>query len=341
VRPRLFRIALFHKRGLPTRRAARSDLRTCRFLRTAGAACALLSTVLILAASDARVVADKTASLSSAKELYQQRNFRAAIDVLNAALRRNPGDPELEQVLALAYYSNGNPGDAIPMLERLHSIAGPVGFDTSYLLGMCYLKLDKPDRARAAFAQMYSVADGSAAAHLFFARILVREHHEEQAAVELSKAIEIDPRLAMAHFLLGEVYLSKGATQSAISEFQKELQISPALWLVYWRLADAYLRAESLADAERAAKQAIWLNESFSGSYVTLGEIAVKRGDLELAQGLLQRAVKMEPGNQSAHYSLARVYQRLGRNDDATREFDLSRSLLKDRNANASLAPMP
>jgi tetratricopeptide (TPR) repeat protein len=182
--------------------------------------------------------------------------------------------PELEQVLALAYYSNGNLGAALPLLERLHSIAGPVGFATSYLLGMCYLKLDKPDQARVAFAQMYSVPFGSAAAHWFFARILVREHREEKAVSELSKAIEIDHRLGIAHFLLGEVYLYKRATQPAISEFHKKLEISPALWLVYWRLADALLRAESLEDAERAAKQAIWLNESFSGSYVTLGEIS-------------------------------------------------------------------
>src|SRR3954469_18010181 len=105
----------------------------------------------MLAGSDTRVAADRAASLSSAKRLYQQRNFRAAIDLLNTALQRYPGDAEIEQVLALAYYSNGNLSEAVPLLERLHSIAGSVGFDTSYLLGMCYLKLDKPDQAPAAF----------------------------------------------------------------------------------------------------------------------------------------------------------------------------------------------
>ena len=302
---------------------------------------AILSTGLGLASPGNRVAADKSASLRSAKELYGQRNFRGAIDLLNEVLRSSPGDSEVEQVLALAYYSNGSLSDAVPILERLHSLGGPIGFDTSYLLGMCYLKLDKPDQARAAFAQMYSVKYDSAAARLFFARILVREHREDQAAGELTKAIEIDPRLGMAHFLLGEVYLYKGATQPAINEFHKELEISPALWLVYWRLADALLRAESLEDAERAAKQAIWLNESFSGSYVTLGEIAFKRGDFELAQGLFERAVKMEPGNQSAHYSLARVYQKLGKNDEAAREFEVSRSLLNGRNGSVSLTPLP
>jgi uncharacterized protein HemY len=74
------------------------------------------------------------------------------------------------------------------------------------------------------------------------------------------------------------------------------------------------------------------LNESFSGPYVTLGQIALKRRDFELAAGLLERAVKMEPNNQNAHYALAKTYQKLGRTDDANRHFELSRSLLTEKN---------
>jgi tetratricopeptide (TPR) repeat protein len=275
--------------------------------------------------------------VKAAKDLYQQRNFQGAIDVLNDVIRQNPDDAEAEQIVALAYYSSGKVERAVPLLEHLQANAGPAGFDTSYLLGMCHLKTGQPEKARCAFARMYSVQPDSAAAHLFFARILVREHREEEAVPELEKAISGDSRLGMAHFLLGEVYLYKGEAQSAIVEFRKELEISPALWLVYWRLSDALLRVEAYDDAERAAKQAIWLNESFSGSYVTLGQIALKKGDLELARGLLERAVKMEPGNQNAHYALAKTYQRLGRAEEANRQFELSRSLLNEKNSNASI----
>jgi tetratricopeptide (TPR) repeat protein len=295
----------------------------------------------MLGRTDTLEAADTAVSVTSAKALYQQRNFRAAIEVLHQMLRSNPGDPEAEQILALAYYSNGDVQDAVPLLEHLHSTPGPIGFDTGYLLGMCYLKLAQLDQARAAFAQMYSVPADGGAAHLFFARMLVREHREDEAAGELSKGIALNPRLGMAHFLLGEIQLHKGATEAAISEFRKELEISPGLWLVYWRLADALVRSDSLEEAERSAKQAIWLNESFSGSYVTLGEIALKRGDLELAEGLLQRATKMEPGNQNAHYSLAKVYQRLGKKDEASHEFELCRSLLTTHDSSPSFASIP
>jgi tetratricopeptide (TPR) repeat protein len=301
----------------------------------------LLSIGVIASCAELTKAHDKDAAIKVAKSLYQQRKFDRAIDVLEGVVRTNPDNHEAAQILALSYYSIGKLNQTILLLETLQSDFGSAGLDTSYLLGMCYLKTAQPDKARAAFARMYSMEPGSAVAHLLFARMLVREHQEEAAVPELKTAISLDGRLSMAHFLLGEVYLYKGAAESAIAEFRKELEISPALWLVYWRLGDALAHTEAYDEAERALKQAIWLNESFSGPYVTLGQIALKRRDFELAAGLLERAVKMEPNNQNAHYSLAKTYQKLGRTDDANRQFEMSRSLLTERNSRQSLIDVP
>jgi tetratricopeptide (TPR) repeat protein len=308
-------------------------------------ACMLLLFLLCVAvsasAADLNERQDKSAAVDVAKSFYQQRKFGQAIDVLERVISANPGDREAAQILALSYYSIGKLDQTILLLDRLQSDFGSAGLDTAYLLGMCYLKTTQPDKARAAFARMYSVQPGSAVAHLLFARMLVREHQEEGAVPELKTAISLDGRLGMAHFLLGEIYLHKGAAESAIAEFRKELEISPALWLVYWRLGDALANTEAYDEAERTLKQAIWLNESFSGPYVTLGQIALKRRDFKLAAGLLERAVKMEPNNQNAHYSLAKTYQKLGRTDDANRQFEMSRSLLTEKNSSQSLIDVP
>jgi tetratricopeptide (TPR) repeat protein len=91
----------------------------------------------------------------------------------------------------------------------------------------------------------------------------------------------------MAHFLLGEIDLYQGKSQAAVDEFQKELAINPTVWLVYWRLGDAYVRLNNLDEAEKVLKESIWLNESSSGAYILLGEIALKKGDSALAAGWL------------------------------------------------------
>jgi len=64
---------------------------------------------------------------------------------------------------------------------------------------------------------------------------------------------------------------------------------------------------------------------------VLLGEIGLKQGDLELAVGFLQRALKLDPSNYYAHYFLGRAYQQLGRTEDARREIEQTESLRTEK----------
>jgi tetratricopeptide (TPR) repeat protein len=274
------------------------------------------------------------------KAYYKKRNFQQAISHFKVALQQSPEDGELVQLLGLSYYASGQLDQAIPLLEKIQSLLPSSEIDGSYFLGVCYLKTQQLEKARAAFARMFSAPPESPMAHLMLAKMMVHQQIEDKAIPELQKAIALDPRLPMAHFLLGEIYLYKSSPQLALEEFKKELEINPTVWLVYWRLGDAYARLEKYGDAERVLKQAIWLNETFTGPYVLLGQIGLKKGDLELAVGFLERALKLDPNNYYAHYSLGRAYQQLGRATEANREFELTRSLHMDKkNSEGLLVP--
>jgi tetratricopeptide (TPR) repeat protein len=267
------------------------------------------------------------------KAYYQKRHLQQANARFQAALERNPEDQESLQLLGLSYYSAGQLEQAIPPLERIQSRLPATEFDTSYLLGVCYLRTGRVEKAREAFSRLFSVAPGSATAHLLLARMMVRQRLEERAIPELQRAIALDARLPMVHFMLGELYLFQSKPELALAEFRSELDINPTVWLVYWRLGDAYARLNKFDEAEKALKQAIWFNESFSSPYVLLGQIGIKKGDLELARGFLERALKMDPNNYLAHLFLGRVFQQSGRPEDARRQFELSRSLLGQKNS--------
>ena len=264
------------------------------------------------------------------KAYYTKRNFRQATIHFKAALQENPGDRETVQLLGLSFYSLGQFEEAIPLLEKIQSQLPPTEFDGVYLLAVSYLRTMRVEKARTTFAQLFSVMQDSPAAHLLFAQMMVRQRLEDEAIPELQKAITLDPRLPMVHFLLGEIYLYKSDAELALEEFNKELSINPTLWLVYWRLGDTLTRLEKYADAEQVLKKAIWLNETFSGSYVLLGQIGLKKGDLDLALGFLERGAKMDPNNYLAHYLLGQTYQRLGQIDQANRQFELAKSLLAE-----------
>lgn len=288
--------------------------------------------------SEAVAILDSLSETSAAaldarigKAYFQNGKFQPAIRHLQSAMENNPDDWESLQLLALSHYSAGDCPAALPLLLRLAPHLPKGDTDTAHLTGVCYLKTAQWDKARAAFASMFAMPPESAAAHLMLAKMMVREHLEEQSVPEIQKAVELDPRLPMAHFLLGEIYLYKQNPQRALDELQKELALNATVWLVYWRLGDALARLERYDEAEKVLKQSVWLNESFTGSYLLLGEIQLKKRDAALAAGFLSRALKLDPQNYYAHYGLARAYQQMGRTEDANREFAITRTLKAEK----------
>jgi len=265
------------------------------------------------------------------KAYFQAKKFPDAIIHLKSALKENPGDLESTQLLALCFYGSGDYSQATPLLERLAPQLPKSNADGPYLLGICYVMTQRSDDARKIFAQMFSVTPDSALAYLMLGKILVRQQMEDRAVPNIEKALQLEPRLPMAHFLLGEIDLYQGKSQAAVDEFQKELAINPTVWLVYWRLGDAYVRLNNLDEAEKVLKESIWLNESSSGAYILLGEIALKKSDSPLAAGFLERALKLDPQNFYVHYFLARAYQNLGRKTEASQHFEISKSLRNDQ----------
>jgi tetratricopeptide (TPR) repeat protein len=277
--------------------------------------------------------ANAATEAQAGKDYFAKRAFPQAIAHLQLAVKENAEDRESAQLLGLSYYATGRLKEAIPLLEGIQATLPSTEFDTRYLLGVCYVKTQQMEKARAAFAQMLSTPPDGATAHLLLAQMLVRQGLEDQAIPELEKAAALDPRLPMVHFLRGEIHLAKSEPSRGLDEFQKELAVNPTSNLVYWRMGDALARLERYSDAEKALKQAIWLNETFTGPYIVLGQIGLKKGDLELAVGFLERATKMDSNNYQAHLLLGKAYQRMGREDDAKRQFDMSRALLNDKQA--------
>ena len=265
------------------------------------------------------------------KAYYERHDYVQAIPHLELAVKRQPNDGESSQLLGLSYYLAGHLQQAIPLLEKVQSQLPRPDVTGSYVLGISYLQSRDYDRARLAFAKMFSVAPDTAAAHLLLAQMMIRQEFEDKSVPELQKAITLDPRLPMAHFLLGEVYLFKSNVRPALEEFHKELALNPLLWLVYWRMGDGYTRLENWDEAERCLKQAIWLNQNFTGPYILLGKVELKKGDAQLATGFLEKAVKMDANNYLAHYLLGSAYKQLGREAEAEREFKLTQTLRDDK----------
>jgi tetratricopeptide (TPR) repeat protein len=265
------------------------------------------------------------------KSYFQSSQFQPAIEPLKLALQQDESDGESLQLLALSYFVLARYADALPLLEKLGPRLSNVGPDGPYLLANCYVMVQRWEDARKTYAKLLSLDPDSPSAHLMFGKFLVRQRLENRAVPEIQTALQRDPQLAMAHFMLGEIDLYKGDVPGAIDEFHKELEVNPAVWLAYWRLGEAYMRVEKYDDAERVLKRAVWLNETSSGPYILLGQMALKRENPQAAAGYLETAVRLDAQNDYVHYFLGKAYQALGRTAEANRHFDIAKQLRNNR----------
>jgi tetratricopeptide (TPR) repeat protein len=267
------------------------------------------------------------------KAYFQSNQFPPAVSHLKVALQQNDSDTESAQLLALSYFALGEYSEAIPLFEKVNPQLAESSPDGPYLLASCYIMTQRWDDARKTFANLFSVPPDGAMAYLLLGKFLVRQRLEDRAVPVIRAGLLRDPRLPMAHFLLGEIDLYKGDAPAAVEELNQELAVNPAIWLVYWRLGDAYVRLEKYDEAERVLKEAVWLNETSSGPYILLGQIALKRDNPGGAAGFLERAVKLDPQNDYIHYFLGKAYQGLGRAAEANQHFAIAKQLRNNRRA--------
>ncbi len=87
------------------------------------------------------------------------------------AIEQDAADHESVQMEGLVLYRLGQPGAAIPYLERVRQWMPSANADATYVLGLCYLNARRYDDARASFAAQYGEAAD------FGGRLPTARHH--------------------------------------------------------------------------------------------------------------------------------------------------------------------
>lgn len=253
---------------------------------------------------------------------YRSGRLEQARASFARAIAADGGDLESVQMEGLTLYRMGQPAAAVPYLERVRQWAPNANADANYVLGLCYLNSQNLEGARAAFAAQYGVPQGSAAAYLLLARLLLAANLPEQAAEQARQALTLSPALPLAHFLLGEVALYKSDVDRATREFEAERAINPAYAPIYDRLGDLYSRVGKYELAQQCLMRSISLDRSSTGSFILMGKVLLRRNDPQSALLYLRHAEKMDPSNFMTHDLLGQAYRTLGREQDAREEFE-------------------
>jgi tetratricopeptide (TPR) repeat protein len=272
------------------------------------------------------------AELEAGIAAYRSRDYRVAITKLSGFIAKTPV-PEGRQreavaALGLSYYFTQQYERAIPLLDQA-SNWNPGNAEFAYALALSHARKRNADGTNAAFARLFGLRSDSAEAYMITARFLMREQMDDLAEMQVAKAKRINSAIPQLHYLLGELANGRNDTDGAVKEFEAEISINPGFWMAHYRLGEALSKKQDLDSAIISLQKAIWLNPDFSSPYILLGRIYYTKKEFEPAAGMLKRAVTMDPNNPTARYLLGSVLRSLGRESEATQQFEVFRTLKK------------
>jgi tetratricopeptide (TPR) repeat protein len=154
----------------------------------------------------------------------------------------------------------------------------------------------------------------------------------DRAEEDYRKILKKNPRYPEIHFRLARLILSKpnppaDFTEQAKKELLQELEVNPANAGAEYVLGELARQAQDLPEAVKRFSKATTLDPNFADAYLGLGMSLLGQKEYSQAVSPLEKAVKMQPANPAAHYSLATAYARTGRKEEAEREFAAQQKL--------------
>lgn len=208
-----------------------------------------------------------------------------------------------------------------------------------YRLGYIYARLDKKSLAVQAYAAALSLDDQHAGAHEELGLLLLEAKRREQARTQLARAAELDPKRWRAHNALGVLADARGDYPSAIAHYEAALAVNPNSPMLlnnlgyshylagdFARAAEYYGKSLAIDPAYRPAMANVALLHARRRDYEKaleimlklgdrprayndIGYVALRNGDFDIAEPLLNEAVRLSPTYyRKAHENLQRLH---------------------------------
>jgi tetratricopeptide (TPR) repeat protein len=288
-----------------------------------------------------------------------EERFEEATRLFGEALKLTPSDADLQVDASVAWFRRGDPAKAAELVQavlalhpenaRAHNVLGRIAlfrgdaeesiselkkavdlqhdFETSYFLGVAYLKAKRVPEASALFKELESSMGDSAALHVLFGRAYLLTHFPPSAVEEFRKAIQLDPRYPRAHSFLGYASLESYGESfypQARKLFEQELLIQPDDYLTLLLLGITTTSLRDYPAAETALLHSTRLRPDGASPYLYLGETYTATKRLKQAVEALEKYISLmrDPGETTrdlsrAYYLLGQDLLRLGRMDEA------------------------
>ncbi|MDD4890767.1 MAG: tetratricopeptide repeat protein [Phycisphaerae bacterium] len=171
-------------------------------------------------------------------------------------------------------------------------------------------------RTRVGVGQQSDAAD-----HFLAGQLYVDGGNLELALEELSRAVEINPNMALAYSKMAGIYKTRGQMNEACQSYEKAVQLDPKSLRDLVELGGVYQALNRLADAVRVYVRAIALQPTDYQAHFELGTLYFRLNRLAEAEQAFQKCIELDGSRPDAMAHLGVVYDAQGRYYDACRAY--------------------
>ena len=173
------------------------------------------------------------------------------------------------------------------------------------------------------FMEALRAEPDSPTTHHYLASFLAA-HGQDLAIAEYHKAIEIEYDLPDAHLNLALALADRGQLDEAVAELEIAHAQAPEDEMIQHELASCLIDMERFPEAIGHLKKIIKGHAEHVEAYVDLGIAYTAQGFYAEAEGVLQKALEIDPHDFASHYHLAALYATWGRNPDALDHLEIA-----------------
>ncbi|MGH9661990.1 MAG: tetratricopeptide repeat protein [Bryobacteraceae bacterium] len=238
-----------------------------------------------------------------------------------AALFESVPDADLRRLAGLGLsqclLARGRIDEAAPVLARLRSLY-PADPDVIYQTARLHHRAWND-----AVFQLFQNAAASFRVNQLSAEIFELQGKYPEAIAEYRKAIEKNPAALNLHYRLGRALLmethSSETLASARREFEAELALNPGDAIAHFQIGQILVAQQQPDEAAQRFERALEIQRDFPEAQLALARLRLQAGRNDESIALLEQAIRAQPKNEAAHYSLMLAYRNAGRAADAAR----------------------
>ncbi|HJQ70464.1 MAG TPA: tetratricopeptide repeat protein [Blastocatellia bacterium] len=138
---------------------------------------------------------------------------------------------------------------------------------------------------------------------------LLALNRDGDAAADLKRVVEIEPRFARAHRALGKLLLDRGETEDAKRELALAIELEPKITETRIYYASALIKTGEPAKAAEQLLAGIDQGEAGALTYALLGVATERTGKIDEALKHYARAIELDPANATAREGRARYFE--------------------------------